>query len=80
MAIQSIRGLHAVPTKQWQWLVIMKKQSFTFCVICGGKNKAHKRGCKQYKAFLLKTFGSIDAIFQASDNGLLPKPPWDDKP
>ncbi len=48
-----------------------------FCLCCGLEDPKHKKGCEQYRAALSLAFnGDIKKIFAASDNGLLPQPPW----
>jgi hypothetical protein len=44
---------------------------------CGQKNHKHRKGCADYRKMLEAMFGrDARAIFAASDNGLLPPPPW----
>lgn len=51
-----------------------------FCMCCGGKNNRHKKGCGDYQKMLKAMFGNnVKALFEASDNGLLPPPPWAEK-
>ena len=56
---------------------MIRRYSKKICIVCGEKNGRHKDGCNEYKKMLIEMFGSIEAIFDAADKRLLPKPPWE---
>lgn len=55
----------------------VEKEEDNICFICGEKTNNHKKGCKEYRKYLIENIGtSLEAFIHANSEGLLPAPLW----